>query len=62
MIHTYVISETNQLNLSILIPEGYAGEEPEVLVKQPEEVIPEETLLKKGNISRFRGALKLTAG
>ncbi len=60
MIRTYVTPVTNQLQLSIPIPEGYVGEELEVLVKKPEETIQEVPPPKKGDVSRFLGALKLT--
>lgn len=60
MIRTYVIPETNQLSLSINIPDGYVGEKLAVLVKKPEEIVREEAPSQKGDVSRFLGTLKLT--
>jgi len=59
MIHTHISPQSN--NVQVTIPDNYIGKQVEVIVFANEDVEKENLSNQKpGNISQFRGKLKLS--
>lgn len=58
MIRTHIIPRSN--NVQLTVPDNYIGKKVEVIVFTEEEEKLEEAKSKPGNISQFKGKLKLS--